>query len=226
MSDDRVTPGDGVTAAAAPRWPVVLFDFDGTLADSVDLIMASFRAALGESVPQAELLSWIGRPLRLLMEEVRPGESEATMATYRDFYRKHHDELIRPVPGVPELLRALAGAGVRIGVVSSKRADFIELGLAALDMMGSVDILASQDDTPLHKPHPDPLLLAARRLAVEPAECVYVGDAVVDIQAGRAAGMGTVGVTWGAGTRTALLAAGPSAVADDVPELASVLLPA
>ena len=203
----------------------MLFDFDGTLADSVDLIVASFRAALGDEVPDGELRSWIGRPLRLLMEQVRPGTSEQSMGTYRSFYRAHHDELIRPVPGVPGLLEDLSRAGATVGVVSSKRADFIELGLVALGMSDTVDILASQDDTPRHKPFPDPLLFAARRLDVRPAECVYVGDAVVDLQAGQAAGMGTVGVSWGAGERSALEAAGPDAVVDDVAGLTSVLLP-
>jgi pyrophosphatase PpaX len=213
------------------RWPVVLFDFDGTLADSVDLIVASFRAALSEvgggpDVPNDELRSWIGRPLQLLMEDVRPGRAAESMAAYRAFYRAHHDELIRPVPGVPDLLAALADAGAVVGVVSSKRVDFIELGLGALGLTGAVRILASQNDTEKHKPFPDPLLFAADRLGVLPAECVYVGDAVVDIEAGSAAGMDTVAVTWGAGERSALVASGPTALADDVVQLRSVLLPA
>ena len=207
-----------------PRWPVVLFDFDGTLADSVDLIIASFRAALGGEVADDELRSWIGRPLQLLMEQVRPGRVAESMAAYRAFYREHHDELIRPIPGVPDLLAALTGAGASVGVVSSKRIDFIELGLAALGLTGAVRILASQDDTARHKPFPDPLLFAADRLGVVPADGVYVGDAVVDVEAGHAAGMGTVAVSWGAGERSALAASGPAALVDNVAELRSVLL--
>ena len=110
------------------------------------------------------------------------------------------------------------------GVVSSKRADFIELGLSALDLVDTVEILASQDDTTRHKPHPDPLLLAADRLGVEPTECVYVGDAVVDLRAGRAAGMSTIGVTWGAGLRSDLVGTRPTAVVDDIAELRGILL--
>ena len=216
--------------ATAPRWegragwPVVLFDFDGTLVDSVALIVASFRHALGDEVDDAELKSWIGRPLRLLMEQRRPGAADESMAEYRDFYRRHHDALIEPIPGVPELLSDLVAAGVTTGVVSSKRADFIELGLTAVDLVGTVAVLASQDDTERHKPHPDPLLLAADRLGVEPSECVYVGDAVVDLQAGQAAGMGTIGVTWGAGLRSELIRTGPTAVVDTLAELRAILL--
>jgi len=211
-------------AATEPRWAVVLFDFDGTLVDSVALIVASFRHALGDEVEDAELKAWIGRPLRLLMEQRRPGAADESMAAYRAFYREHHDALITPIEGVPGLLADLDAAGVRTGVVSSKRADFIELGLAALDLVGTVEILASQDDTARHKPHPDPLLLAADRLGVAPTECVYVGDALVDLRAGQAAGMSTIGVTWGAGLRSDLVGTGPTAVVDDIAELRAILL--
>lgn len=210
--------------AIKPRWSVVLFDFDGTLVDSVALIVASFRHALGDEVDDAELRSWIGRPLRLLMEQRRPGGADESMAAYRAFYREHHDALIAPIEGVPGLLADLVAAGVTTGVVSSKRADFIELGLSALDLVDTVEILASQDDTTRHKPHPDPLLLAADRLGVEPTECVYVGDAVVDLRAGRAAGMSTIGVTWGAGLRSDLVGTRPTAVVDDIAELRGILL--
>ena len=179
----------------------------------------------GDPVPDDELRSWIGRPLQLLMEQIRPGRAAESMAAYRAFYRAHHDELIRPVPGVPDLLAGLTDAGALVGVVSSKRIDFIEMGLGALGLTGAVEILASQNDTERHKPFPDPLQFAAHRLGVVPADCVYVGDAVVDIQAGHAAGMGTVAVTWGAGERSALLASGPTALADDVAQLRAVLLP-
>ena len=87
-----------------------------------------------------------------------------------------------------------------------------------------VDVVAALEDTTRHKPSPDPLLHAAAALGVEPATCVYVGDAAVDMVAARAAGMGAVAVTWGAGEREALSATGPDAVVETVGDLTAYLL--
>lgn len=89
-----------------------------------------------------------------------------------------------------------------------------------------VDVVVGMEDTPLHKPDPAPLLLGARRLGVDPGRCVYVGDATVDVRAAHAAGMASVAVTWGAGSRSELSAAGAGQVVDDVAALRAVLLPA
>jgi pyrophosphatase PpaX len=88
-----------------------------------------------------------------------------------------------------------------------------------------VDVVAGQEETTRHKPHPEPLLFAAATLGVDPRECVYVGDATVDVEAARAAGMGAVAVLWGAGEPGALRATAPDAVVADVAALKAVLLP-
>lgn len=214
----------------SPRWPVVLFDFDGTLADTIPLIVASYHHALAASgldpVGDAEVRSWIGRPLQPVLEERYPGRGAELTATYREWNLANHDELIVAVDGVPELLDDLAAAGVRLGVVSSKVAETVRLGLRAVGLDGRIDVLAGMRETAEHKPSPAPLLFAAGRLGVDPAGCVYVGDADVDVLAARAAGMASVAVTWGAGERALLEAAGAGTVVDDVAGLRSVLLPA
>ncbi|WP_406832373.1 HAD-IA family hydrolase [Pedococcus sp. KACC 23699] len=210
------------------RWPVVLFDFDGTLADTIPLIVASYRHALtsvlGESAHDDEVRSWIGRPLQPVLEERYPGRGAELTDVYRAWNLDNHDELIQTVDGIPELLDDLHAAGARTGVVSSKKAATVELGLRAVGLATRIDVLAGMESTPVHKPDPAPLLHAARRLGVGPAECVYIGDATVDVQAARAAGMGALAVTWGAGTRPALEAAGPLAVVDDAVGLRAELL--
>ena len=123
------------------------------------------------------------------------------------------------------LLDDLTARGARLGVVTSKMNQTAARGLASVGLQGRIEILAGQEQTDQHKPHPEPLLHAARLLGVDPGECVYVGDATVDLQAAHAAGMASIGVTWGAGRRDDLHHQGPVAVVEDVDELASVLLP-
>ena len=210
------------------RWPVVLFDFDGTLADTIPLIVASYRHALtsvlGEAAHDDEVRSWIGRPLQPVLEERYPGRGAELTDVYRTWNLANPDELFRTVDGIPELLDELHQAGARTGVVSSKKASTVQLGLRAVGHADRIEVLAGQEATPLHKPDPAPLLYAAQQLGAEPSDCVYIGDATVDVQAALAAGMGALAVTWGAGTRPALEAAGPLAVVDDVIGLRAELL--
>jgi pyrophosphatase PpaX len=209
---------------------VVLFDFDGTLADTIPLIVASYHHALSASslppVDDVEVRSWIGRPLQPVLEERYPGRGAELTEVYRAWNLANHDDLIQVVPGMTGLLDAIHAAGARTGVVSSKRAETVRLGLRAVGLADRIDVVAGQDEVSRHKPDPEPLLYAARRLGVPAADCVYVGDATVDVVAARAAGMGAVAVTWGAGERGLLEAAGPDAVVDDVAALRDVLLPA
>lgn len=211
------------------RWPVVLFDFDGTLADTIPLIVASYHHAIssiGELADEVEVRSWIGRPLQPVLEERYPGRGAELTDTYRAWNLANHDALIRTVDGVPSLLGDLHAAGVRTGVVSSKKADTVRLGLRAVGLAEAIDVIAGQEATSLHKPHPAPLLFAAATLGVSPGDCAYVGDATVDVEAARGAGMGAVAVTWGAGERPALQAASPDVLVDDVAALREALLSA
>jgi pyrophosphatase PpaX len=211
------------------RWPVVLFDFDGTLADTIPLIVASYRhtisTVLGEEALDAEVRSWIGRPLQPVLEERYPGRGAQLTEAYRAWNLANHDDLIETVDGIAILLADLHAAGARTGVVSSKKSETVLLGLRAVGLADDIDLLAGQEETSRHKPDPEPLLYAAARLGARPADCVYVGDATVDVQAALAAGMGAVAVTWGAGERAPLAAAGPQALVDDVAGLRAVLLP-
>ncbi len=198
-----------------PRLPVVLFDFDGTLADTIPLILASFHATLPTPATDAEIRSWIGRPLVVMMEDRHPGRGDELTAAYRQWNLANHDALIRPVPGIEGVLDDLHAAGVRTAVVSSKLGETVWLGLKAVGLDGHVDTVIGQEATSSHKPDPEPLLLAATRLGVPARECAYVGDATVDMIAAGAAGMTAIGVTWGAGEAADLVAAGANQVVDD-----------
>ncbi|WP_392544334.1 HAD family hydrolase [Oryzobacter telluris] len=211
-----------------PRWRTVIFDLDGTLADTIPLIVASyqhaFRTVLGEEVEEARARAWIGRPLLAALLEESPERGVDLDLAYREWNLANTARLIRRYDGVPELLEALDAAGVRSAVATSKRRETAQLALDGVGIAHLVEVAAGLEDTDRHKPEPDPLLHAASALGVDPATCVYVGDATVDVLAAKAAGMAAVAVTWGAGERGALEAAGPEVVLDTVPDLQAYLL--
>ena len=219
---------DTVPAAPSPRFETVLFDLDGTLADTIPLIVASyqhaFRSVLAEEVEEVRARAWIGRPLLPALLEESPDHGHELDRVYRAWNLENTARLIQRYAGVPELLEALTAAGVTCAVATSKRRDTARLALEGVGIADLIDVAAGLEDTTRHKPEPDPLLHAAAALGVAPCDCVYVGDAAVDVLAARAAGMASVAVTWGAGERASLEAAGPDAVVDTVPDLAAYLL--
>jgi pyrophosphatase PpaX len=212
------------------RWPVVLFDFDGTLADTLALILASYRHTLADLEPHVsdqEIRSWIGRTLVDTLESRHPGRGEALVARYRAHNLAHHDDLLEPVPGLDLLLSDLLAVGTAVAVVSSKLGETVRRGMAVAGLP-EVEVVVGLGETMEHKPHPAPLLEGARRLGVAPEEvsaetCVYVGDAWVDVAAARAAGMASVAVTWGAGSPEELAEA--DHLVTDVARLRALLLP-
>ncbi len=213
-----------------PSAHVVLFDLDGTLANTIPLIVASYQHALltvlGETVDEVQVRGWIGRSLLDVMLARSPEHGHELDRVYREWNSAHTSALIRRYPGISELLDTLAGAGTPMAVATSKRRDTARAALDAVGLAGRLEVVAALEDTDRHKPAPDPLLHAAAALRVDPAWCVYVGDAVVDVQAAQAAGMTAVAVTWGAGERDALHAAQPAAVVETVAELTGYLLDA
>ncbi len=206
----------------------VLFDLDGTLVDTIPLIIASFQhafaAVLGQEVDAATAKAWIGRPLLPVLLEMSPTHGHELDRVYREWNLAHTRELIRPYAGVPDLLDALAAAGIPTAVVTSKRRGTARLALDAVGLQGRIAVATGLEDTDRHKPAPDPLLHGAQVLGVKPEDCLYVGDATVDVLAARAAGMASLAVTWGAGEAAELTATGPHRVVHDLPELTAYLL--
>ncbi len=211
------TAADSARSAGA-RWPVAIFDLDGTLADTVDLIVASyqyaFRAVIGREEDPEVIKSWIGRPLIGAFRDHSPEHADELYATYLRWNTDNTERLIRGFDGVAEVLAAVRAAGVRVAVATSKRRESAQQAMDILGLSEHVEVLVGMEDTEIHKPDPAPLLLALTRLGErDPSRAVYIGDAVVDALAGKAAGMSTVSVTWGAGTREALAGVRPDATA-------------
>lgn len=213
---------------AQPRWTTAVFDLDGTVVDTVPLIVASyqyaFRTHLGREEDEARIRAWIGQPLIRAFREVDPELAPAMYDTYLQWNHAHTQGMIGSFEGVRELLEDLPARGVRTGVATSKRRGQAQRAVTFTGLDDVLDLTVTLEDTQAHKPDPTPVLLACQKLGADPAQAVYVGDAAVDILAGRAAGLDTVAVTWGAATREALADAGPTEIVDSVEELRGLLL--
>lgn len=211
-----------------PRWPVVLFDLDGTLANTIELIVVSYQHAFWQvcnrEIDPELAKTWIGRTLRDVFTEVLPDHVEELERVYRDFNETNLERLVTSYDGIAELLTDLQAAGATTGVVTAKGRHASQMTLRSVHLDEAIKLVVTKDDTTLHKPDPAPLLKGAQNLGVHPRQCVYVGDAIYDLQAAAAADMAGIGVTWGAGTPQALRAQPSRAVVDDVTQLRQLLL--
>lgn len=189
----------------ARGWRGAFFDLDGTLADTVPLILRCYRhtmrAHLGEAPPDERWLRTIGTPLRdQLLDFARdPAEADAMLETYVTFQRTVHDDMVRPYDGARHVMEAMAGRGSAVAVVTSKRREMALRTLARCGLDDVVDLLVAADDVRRGKPDPEPVRQALDRLGLdaEPGRVLFVGDSPFDIRAGRAAGVRTVGALWG-----------------------------
>jgi N-acetyl-D-muramate 6-phosphate phosphatase len=194
------------SGALGARPAAILFDLDGTLIDSApDLAGAcnDMRLERGmEPVEYEKLRAMVGSGARGMVGAgfgLAPGD-EAYLDLRDEFLRRYELRMTqetRVFAEVAPLLASLTGERTAWGIVTNKAARFAEPLVAALGLAGAAGALVCGDTTPHSKPHPAPLLEAARRLGVAPGDCVYVGDDKRDVEAGRAAGMRTVVAAWG-----------------------------
>ena len=208
-----------------------LFDFDGTLVDTTEMIFQSMRHAtssvLGrDDLSREELLANVGQPLPRQMELFDAEKADLLLEAYRTHHEEYHDALIAEFPGVDEALNRLRTAGVRIIVVTSKRRRSVEMALEkfpGLDLV--VDLFVTLEDTTEHKPHPEPLLKGLELAGdVSRDNAVYVGDSPFDVQAAKAAGLRSVAVSWGAFSEDTLREAEPDHLVRDLDAVVDVLL--
>lgn len=200
----------------------ILFDFDGTLANTIDLIVASFeyscQKVLGLKPARNNIINTIGLPLAdaFIVLTNAPDKLEELRAAYGWFNKEHHDAMIEPIPGVKALLAALKKRGFKIAVVTSKKPPMLQRGLDCLGLSQYIDAKVTVLDTEFGKPHPAPVLLGCQRLGLEPQECICVGDSPYDMQSGRAAGTVTAAVKYTAFALDKVLLEGiPDFVIDD-----------
>jgi pyrophosphatase PpaX len=216
----------------------VLFDLDGTLVDTIPLIFACYQHTLATHVPGYDpgrrvIIGNLGRSLDDILFDYAAaaevddpaGTSRAMLATYRAFQREKLHSLIRPYDGIRETLEGLRARGLTLGVVTSKvewaaRECYEYYGLGEF-----LSVCVFHDDTERHKPDPQPLVHAAAKAGLDVARTAYVGDAVHDMAAGRAAGMRTIGALWGPSERAELVRAGADELADRPADLLTMIGP-
>ncbi|MFN8653561.1 MAG: HAD-IA family hydrolase [Gemmatimonadales bacterium] len=198
-----------------PSIRTVLFDLDGTLIDSIDLILSSYRHTMSAhgfpEVPDSVWLEGVGTPLRA---QLGPWASETLtletlVATYRDYNLSNHDQMVRPFPHLSGIVRAIRARGYRTGVVTSKTREGTRRGLTLVGLEDAIEIMVCADDVTNAKPHPEPVEKAVAALGADPKTTIYIGDSIHDLHSGRAAGVLTGAVLWGPFSRATLEPAAP-----------------
>jgi pyrophosphatase PpaX len=180
-----------------------LFDLDGTLIDSIELILTSYRHTLkihrGIEPPDEVWMKGLGTPLWVQFREWTedPAEIQAMVATYREYNLANHDRMVRPYDGVVEQVRRLKTCGKTLGLVTSKLRGGALRGLRVADLESEFDVVVGSDEVEHPKPHPEPVLKALERLGRPAAGTVFIGDSRHDLECGRAAGVRTAAVLWG-----------------------------
>lgn len=198
----------------------VLFDLDGTLLDTRDMILNSlqyaYKKVLGEETmpPDKKFLSLVGIPLRKQMDIIDPERSDELFEAYHENNRLVHDKMLKGFEGTDEALAALQQKGLRMAVVTSKRHDPAVSGLEQMGLAHFFEFVIGADDSTEHKPEPGPLLLGAERMGLAPTECAYIGDSPYDMRAAIAAHMYAIGALWGMFDKETLAEAGAEVFAD------------
>jgi pyrophosphatase PpaX len=199
-----------------PRFSTVLFDLDGTLIDSIALIVDSFRHTLAVNglppVSDDSIRGGIGMPLLAQLRgwTTDPATLERLVVSYRQYNLTHHDERVQAYPGAVEAVQALAARDIRVGVVTSKNRPGARRGLSLVALEGVIEVLVCSEDVIHGKPHPEPVQRAMTLLGAEPATTLFVGDSIHDMHAGAAALVSTGAALWGPFRRADLAPSGPN----------------
>lgn len=209
-------------------YKTVFFDFDGTIADSNDLISASHFIVMQENFPgrfqKSDMPQFNGPSLEDIYGRLDFNRKDELVARYREVMLEKHDEMISIFPGIKELLRKLHQEGISLGVVSTKRKDVLTQGMNLLGVTEYFDIIIGSGDFVHPKPNPESLLLAMDFLHADKETSVMVGDNHHDILAGNNAGVASVFVGWSEKTTDFILPYNPTIIVENTKELEEFIL--
>ena len=179
----------------------ILFDFDGTLANTNGLVIGSwkhvFRVLKGIEQSEEEIKKTFGEPLGVSMEKFFP---ETPVDEAIDIYRSHQkdifEEMIEPFPGMVDLVKGLKDKGYKVAITTSRMYSSTMVGLRKFGLDEVFDVIVTANDTTKHKPDPEPVLITLEKLGAKPEEALMIGDSMFDIKCAHNAGVKAVLVGW------------------------------
>lgn len=205
----------------------VLFDLDGTLIDTNELIISSFLHTLEHYYPSTykreDVLPFLGPTLRETFEIMDASKVDDMIATYRTYNLAHHDTLVTEFPTVLETVKVLKETGYKVGIVTTKLSDVVMKGLKLTKLDSYFDVIVALDHVKKAKPDPEPIIKALEQLSSKPEEAIMVGDNYHDILAGKNAGTQTAGVAWTIKGRDYLEQFEPDYILEEMADLLGIL---
>jgi pyrophosphatase PpaX len=205
----------------------VLFDLDGTLIDTNELIISSFLHTLEHYYPSQykrdDVLPFLGPTLRETFEPMDHSKVDEMIATYRKYNLTHHDTFVTEFPTVLDTVKILKEKGYKVGIVTTKLYDVVMKGLKLTKLDSYFDVIVALDHVEKAKPDPEPILNALKQLESKPEEAIMVGDNYHDILAGKNAGTKTAGVAWTIKGRDYLVQFDPDYILEEMADLLKIL---
>jgi pyrophosphatase PpaX len=205
----------------------VLFDLDGTLIDTNELIISSFLHTLEHYYPnqykREDVLPFLGPTLRETFEPMDATKVDEMIATYRNYNLAHHDTFVTEFPTVLDTVKILKEKGYKVGIVTTKISDVVIKGLKLTKLDSYFDVIVALDHVEKAKPDPEPIFKALEQLGSKPEEAIMVGDNYHDILAGKNAGTKTAGVAWTIKGRDHLDQFEPDYILEEMADLLKIL---
>lgn len=206
----------------------ILFDLDGTLVNTNQLIFNSFQQAFKELLKDRvlsneEIIDCIGPTLEQTGEKYYPQDPSSFVKCYRHYYQINHDEMIEIFPGIIQMLESLKQLELRLVIVTSKKRDMTIKALQYLKIYDYFDLIISSDDINSPKPHPEPIETVMKYYGLTQDECLMVGDNSHDIECAHAAGVKSVAVGWAMRGADYLKKYHPTYIIDEANDLLTVI---
>jgi pyrophosphatase PpaX len=205
----------------------ILFDLDGTLIDTNELIISTYLHTLEKYYPgkykREDVLPFLGPTLHEVFENMNPERVEEMILEYRTYNLANHDLLVKEFVGVMETIETLKKKGYKLAIVTTKREDVAFKGLRLMNLDPFFDVMIAYDHVKKVKPDPEPIFLALEKLNSKPEETLMVGDNFHDVLAGKNAGTKTAGVAWTIKGRDYLAKFDPDYMLENMTDLLTIL---